>query len=90
MKGRRTPYEIYWEILIFCKIQRSLTSIIQHCNLNSKIGQEYLDFLTQKKYLSMEKHEERTSYMTCDLAQEYLTLFSQLYRKLFEISPGIK
>lgn len=90
MKGRRTPYEIYWEILIFCKTQRSLTSIIQHCNLNSKIGQEYLDFLTQKKYLSMEKYQERTSYITSDLAQEFLTLFSQLYRTLFETSPGIK
>lgn len=90
MKGRRTQYEIYWEILIFCKTQRSFTSIIQRCNLNSKIGQEYLDFLVQKKYLSVEKHEERSSFVTSETAQEFLTLFSQLYRKLFETSPGIK
>ena len=90
MKGRRTQYEIYWEILIFCKTQRSFTSIIQQCNLNSKIGQEYLNFLTQKKYLSVERHEERSSFLTSDTAQEFLSLFSQLYRKLFETSPGIK
>ncbi len=89
MKGRRNAYEIYWEILIFCKTKRSSTSIIQHCNLNSKIGQEYLDFLIQKKYLLIEKHEERTSYLTSDTAQEFLTLFSQLYKKLFETSPKI-
>ena len=90
MKGRRTQYEIYWEILIFCKTQRSFTSIVQHCNLNSKIGQEYLDFLIQKKYLSVERHDDRSSFLTSETAQEYLLLFSQLYRKLFETVPGVK
>ena len=90
MKGRRTQYEIYWEILIFCKTKKSFTSIVQHCNLNSKIGQEYLDFLTQKKYLSVERHKDRSSFLTTETAQEFLSLFSQLYGKLFETSPGIK
>ena len=88
MKGRRTHYEIYWEILIFCKNQKSFTSIIQHCNLNSKICQEYLDFLIQKQYLSIEKQNERSYYLTSAGAQEFLLLFSQLYRKLFEKYPG--
>lgn len=88
MKGRRTQYEIYWEILIFCKTQKSFTGIIQHCNLNSKIGQEYLDFLIQKQYLLIEKQDERIYYLTSSNAQEFLMLFSQLYRKLFEKYPG--
>lgn len=87
MRERRTAYEIYWEILIFCKTQRSYTSIIQHCNLNSKIAQQYLDFLTQKKYLIIDRQDERSFFLTSDAAHEYLLLFSQLYRKLFERSP---
>ncbi len=90
MKVRRTQYEIYWEILIFCNTQKSFTSIIQHCNLNSKIAQEYLDFLTQKKYLTVERHDDRSSFLTSETAQEFLLLFSQLYRKLFDASPGVK
>lgn len=90
MKVRRTQYEIYWEILIFCKTQKSFTSIIQHCNLNSKIAQEYLDFLKQKKYLTVERYDDRSSFLTSETAQEFLLLFSQLYRKLFDTSPRIK
>ena len=48
MSGRRTVYEIYWEILIYCKSPRSFTSIINRCDLNSKTGQEYLGFLAGK------------------------------------------
>ena len=89
MKGRRTQYEIYWEILTFCKTQKSFTSIIQHCNLNSKIAESYLDFLTQKKYLTVEKQDNRSLFLTSETAQEFLVLFSQLYRKLFEKTPSI-
>jgi len=39
---RRTQYEIYWEILVFCKTPRSFTSIVHRCNLNSKTGQDYI------------------------------------------------
>ena len=87
MKGRRTQYEIYWEILIFCKTPRTYTSVIQKCNLNSKIAQEHLDFLITKKYLSLKESNNRMCYNTNPEAQEYLTLFSQLYRKLFEKIP---
>lgn len=84
MKGRRTQYEIFWEILIFCKTQRTYTSIIHKCNLNSKIAQEHLEFLLKKKYLSFKEDDNRQCYVTNPEAQEFLTLFSQLYRKLFE------
>lgn len=84
MKSRRTQYELYWEILIYCKNPRSFTSIIHKCNLNSKIAQEHIDFLKQKQYLSNIKESKKSFYKTSEKAQEFITLFSQLYRKLFE------
>jgi predicted transcriptional regulator len=51
MAERRTQYEIYWEILVFCKTAKTFTGIINRCDLNSKIGQEYIGFLCSKGYL---------------------------------------
>jgi predicted transcriptional regulator len=45
MTERRSQYEIYWEILTFCRNGKSFTAIINRCNLNSKTGQEHLEFL---------------------------------------------
>jgi predicted transcriptional regulator len=84
MKTRRTQYEIYWEILVFCKKERTFTSIIHHCNLNSKITQEYLNFLMKKNYLSINRIEDRQYYLITDKAQKYISLFSNLYTELFE------
>ena len=52
MAERRTPYEIYWEILVYCKTPRAFTAIINRCDLNSKTGQDYISFLCAKGYLS--------------------------------------
>jgi len=90
MSGRRTPYEIYWEILVYCKMPRSFTAIINRCDLNSKIGQEYLEFLTAKEYLTTVTDAERTSYISTPAAGEYIALFSSLYQKLFDTTPGFK
>jgi predicted transcriptional regulator len=84
MKGRRTQYEIFWGILIYCKTPKTYTSIIHKCNLNSKIAQDHLDFLLEKKYLLINKENNKTFYETSEKAQEFLTLFSKLYQKLFE------
>ncbi|MCX6681944.1 MAG: hypothetical protein NTY71_03025 [Methanoregula sp.] len=51
MTGRRSTYEIYWEILVFCKTPKLFTGIISRCDLNSKTGQGYLGFLAGKGYL---------------------------------------
>ena len=90
MAGRRTPYEIYWEILVFCKIPRSFTSIINRCNLNSKTGQEYLDFLCHKGYLSSVQEGEQSGYLSTGSATEYVELFTRLYQSLFNTIPGFK
>jgi len=90
MAERRTPYEIYWEILVFCRTARSFTGIINRCDLNSKTGQEYLDFLTGKGYLSAVKEGERTSYTSTQRANEYIELFTRLYQSVFDKIPGFK
>jgi predicted transcriptional regulator len=90
MTGRRTAYEIYWEILVFCKTPRSFTSIINRCDLNSKIGLEYLDFLIERGYLITVRVGEKTSYMATAKAGEYITLFTSLYQSLFDTIPGFK
>lgn len=90
MSGRRTLYEIYWEILVFCKTPRSFTGIINRCDLNSKTGQEYLEFLTAKEYLTTVTSGEKTSYVSTPAAGDYITLFSSLYRNLFDKTPGFR
>jgi len=90
MAERRTPYEIYWEILVFCRTPRAFTGIINRCDLNSKTGQEYLDFLTGKGYLSVVKEGERTSYTSTPKANEYIELFTRLYQSVFDRIPGFK
>jgi predicted transcriptional regulator len=90
MSGRRTPYEIYWEILVFCRIPRSFTGIINRCDLNSKTGQEYLEFLVTRGYLMKELVGEKTTYAATERAPEYVALFSRLYQNLFDTVPGFR
>jgi predicted transcriptional regulator len=87
---RRTQYEIYWEILVFCRSPRSFTAIVHRCDLNSKAGQEYIGFLCSKGYLSRTDEDEKTLYVATGRASEYITLFSELYQKLFDTIPGFK
>ena len=58
MVGRRTAYEIYWEILVFCKTPRTFTAIIGRCDLNSKTGQEHLGFLIDRGYLTPDNDDD--------------------------------
>ena len=90
MSGRRTVYEIYWEILVYCKTPRSFTAIINRCDLNSKTGQEYIEFLAGKGYLSITTDGGRTSYTATRAAREYIALFSSLYQKLFDAAPEFR
>jgi predicted transcriptional regulator len=60
MAERRTPYEIYWEILVYCKTPRAFTAIINRCDLNSKTGQDYISFLCAKGYLSRTEEGEKS------------------------------
>jgi len=90
VEGRRTPYEIYWEILTYCKTPRPITQIIQRCDLNSKTVQDYVGFLESKGYLSKVSEEERIVYLTLLSAREFLNLFMRLYLELFNNSPEFK
>jgi predicted transcriptional regulator len=90
MNGRRSPYEIYWEILVYCKFPRSFTAVINRCDLNSKTGQEYLEFLSSKGYLSITKDGEKSTYVATERAREYIALFTEIYQKLFDTFPGFK
>lgn len=90
MSGRRTIYEIYWEILVYCRSPRSFTAIINRCDLNSKTGQEYLEFLIAKGYIMTVKDGEKTVYHSAPSAGEYLALFSSMYQKLFDSQPGFR
>lgn len=90
MSGRRTVYEIYWEILVYCKTPRGFTAIINRCDLNSKTGQEYLEFLVAREYLAAGKEGEKTTYRATPRAAEYVALFSSLYQNLFDSSPGFR
>jgi predicted transcriptional regulator len=90
MSARRTIYEIYWEILVYCRSPRSFTAIINRCDLNSKTGQEYLEFLITKGYIITVKVGEKTVYHSAPSAGEYIALFSSMYQKLFDDKPGFR
>jgi len=90
MKGKRTLYEIYWEILTFCKNPCTFTSIIHRCSLNSKIGQEHLGFLLSKKFLRRFEEETRVLYVTTENANEFLEAFKNMYLELFNRGPEFK
>jgi len=90
MNGRRTIYEIYWEILVYCKSPRSFTAIINRCDLNSKTGQEYLDFLMAKGYITKITEGVKNRYVSTPAATDYISLFSSLYQKLFNEQPGFR
>ena len=90
MAERRTPYEIYWEILVYCKIPRAFTAIINRCDLNSRTGQDYIGFLCAKGYLSRVEEGEKLWFTTTEEAGEYLSLFTELYQKLFDTIPGFR
>ena len=68
MAGRRTVYEIYWEILVYCRSPRTFTAIINRCDLNSRNGQEYIAFLAAKGYLVPEEEDGRVRYMSTPAA----------------------
>jgi len=90
MKERRTQYEIYWEILTFCRSPRTFTNIISRCNLNSKIGQEYIVFLSMKGYLSKINDNGRALFMTTEQANDYIALFARIYQELFNKGPEFR
>jgi len=90
MKQKRTQYEIYWEILTFCRKPKSFTSVINRCNLNSKIGQRHIKFLKKKGLLATVENQDKTLLVATERANDYTTLFSQMYKKLFDNSPEFR
>ena len=87
---KRTHYEIFWEILTFCKTPRSFTSIINRCNLNSKIGQTHLDFLKGRQFLEEVDVDGMTQLKSTERAKEYVALFNKTYRELFDETPEFR
>lgn len=90
MNNRRTQYEIYWEILTYSKTPRLITQIIQRCNLNSKIGQEHVDFLEDKGYIAKTTDGGKCLYIATPAARGYLEIFMKLYLELFKDSPEFR
>ena len=90
MKGKRTLYEIYWEVLTFSRNQKTFTNIIQRCSLNSKIGQEHIGFLLEKGYLIRFEEEGQKYLKTTDKAKPFLEAFKGMYLELFNRGPEFK
>jgi predicted transcriptional regulator len=87
---KRTHYEIYWEILTFCRTPKSFTSIINRCNLNSKIGQTHVDFLKKRSFLEEIEKEGAILLKSTEHANQYIAFFNKTYRELFDGSPEFR
>lgn len=90
MKQKRTHYEIFWEILTYCKKPKTFTSIINRCNLNSKIGQKHIEFLKKRKFLTEIENNGATLLKATEQAKDYTNLFSKTYQELFDNSPEFR
>ena len=83
MKGKRTLYEIYWEILTYARNQRTFTNIVQRCSLNSKIAQEHLGFLMEKGYIRRFEEDCQNYLRTTEEAKPFPDAFKDMYLELF-------
>jgi len=79
MKPRRSPYEIIWEIVSYCRKSRKITHILLACSLNTDTARKYLNLLTEKGLLE----KQSGNYVTTEKGMEYIKLFNELYRKVF-------
>ena len=80
MRPRRSIYEIIWDILTYCKTPRRYSYILLACNLNMKTAKRLLELLIRKKLLV----KQGDKYVTTDKGQEYIRLFNELYKRIFE------
>jgi predicted transcriptional regulator len=87
---KRTHYEIFWEILTFCKKPKTFTSIINRCNLNSKIGQTHLDFLKERGLLAEVEENRMRMFKATEQAAQFIAFFNKAYRELFDDSPEFR
>jgi predicted transcriptional regulator len=87
---KRTHYEIFWEILTFCKTPKTFTSIINRCNLNSKIGQTHLDFLKQRGLLAEIEVNGNRMLKSTEQASQFIAFFNKAYRELFDDTPEFR
>ncbi|MBN2336666.1 hypothetical protein JXL21_14000 [Candidatus Bathyarchaeota archaeon] len=90
MRGKRTLYEIYWEILTYCRNPRTFTSVIHRCSLNSKIGQEHIGFLLGKEYLRKYEEDGQNLLRTTPEASVFLDAFKEMYLELYNRGPEFK
>jgi len=90
MGGKRTQYEIYWEILTYCRNPRSFTGIIHRCNLNSKIGKEHIMFLESKGFLIRLMEGGQNLLKTTEAARDFLDAFKEMYLELYNRGPEFK
>jgi len=90
LKGKRTLYEIYWEILTYARNQKTSTNIIHRYSLNSKIAQEHIGFLLNKGYLRRFEEDGQNYLKTTDDAQPFLEAFKDMYLELFSKGPEFK
>ena len=89
MTGKRTLYEIYWEVLTYCRSPRTFTSIAHRCSLNSDIAQEHMDFLLKRGFLK--RYEEGNNlYKTTEKAGVFLDAFREMYLEIYRKSPEFK
>jgi hypothetical protein len=90
MKGRRTAHEIYWEILVFCRTLSLFYQYRQPLRSQLKDRGSVPGDSNGRRYLSVERSNGKTLFRTTEDAQKFLTLFTILYRTLFDENPGFR
>ena len=58
--------------------------------MNSKIGQEHISFLEEKKYLRRFEEDGQNLLRTTEDAKPFLDAFKEMYLELFSKGPDFK
>jgi predicted transcriptional regulator len=90
MNGKRTLYEIYWEILTYCRNPRTFTGIVHRCSLNSDIAQEHIEFLLKRGFIRKYEEDGGNLYSTTEKAKVFLDSFREMYMGLYLRGPEFK
>jgi len=90
MTGKRTLYEIYWEILTYCRSPRTFTSIVHRCSLNSDIAQEHMEFLLKRGFLRRYEEDGGNLHKTTEKAGVFLDSFKEMYLEIYRKGPEFK
>ena len=78
---RRNRFEVMYEILFFCRIERQKTKIMYKCNLSFHLLEKYINFLLSRNLL---RNSGEKRYHTTPQGMKFLEEYERIREILSE------